>query len=217
MNLLFEIADKDLIFLALAFLALIIFGVVIFYVVTKSNKVDPIDEDDRFDSDEDDDLFDDIELTADQREAKEELERVYNKMSTDLENESKSLVKEEVEINNIDDFEREQEENAIISYQELLKHAESHKKITPKTEEYNTFDEKSKVHEKEQLFFDVDEETEEPKKFKNSEIISPIFGIQSEGRHVRRQVVKQKKFTPKNKQEDNEEFLNSLKEFRKKL
>ena len=218
MNLLFEIADKDLIFLALAFLALIIFGVIIFYVVTKSNKVVPIDDDDRFDSDEDDDdFFEEVELTDEQREAKEELERVYNKMSADLERETKEPVKEEVEINNIDAFEREQEENAIISYQELLKHAEAQKKIAPKREEYRAYDEKPKVHEREQLSFEIDKEIEEPKKFKNSEIISPIFGIQSEGKHVQRQAVKQRKVTPKNNQGENEEFLNSLKEFRKKL
>ena len=217
MMLLFEIADKDLIFLALAFLALIIFGVIIFYVVTKSNKVVPIDDDDRFDSDEDDDFYSEVELTNEQREAKEELERVYNKMSADLERETKEAASAEVEINNIDAFEREQEENAIISYQELLKHAEAQKKMVPRREEYSGYDEKPKMHEREQLSFEIDKEIEAPKKFKNSEIISPIFGIQSEGKHVQRQPLKQKKVTSKNNQGENEEFLNSLKEFRKKL
>ncbi len=215
MNLLFEIADRDLIFIALAVLALIIFGVTIYYVVTKSNKVVPIDDDDRFDSE--DDFLEETELTEEQREAKEELERVYSKMSADLEKEKTTSIKEEVEISNIDAFEREQEENAIISYQELLKHAESQKKLSPKRKQYTTYEEEPASKEREQLAFEIDKEIEEPRKFKNSEIISPIFGIQSEGKHVQRHAIKQKKPVSKSGQDENEEFLNSLKEFRKKL
>lgn len=191
MNILFEIADKDLLVIGLAFIALIIFGVVVFHVVTKNNRVMPISEDDRFDNDLEE--VEDKELTEEQLEAKSELEKVFNQMSKDL---------EEKEDRTIENFEREQEENAIISYQELIKQAKA-KNLIEETEQ------KEEPKESYQQTLDLEEPEEEPKKFKNSEIISPIFGIQTgqagqpQGKHVHK--------------EDNNEFLNSLKEFRNSL
>lgn len=171
---LFFIADKDLIFIVLSFIGLILFGVVIFYVVKKNRKVMPISEDDRYDA-----VDEKKELTEEQKQAKAELERVYNMMSADLENEKSASA--------IDEFEREQEENAIISYRELIKQAKEKGQISEEfEEEYKT---------------DFEEEKEE-KKFKNSEIISPVFGVKGSNTY------------PKN---DNEKFLDSLKEFRENL
>ncbi len=169
--LLFEIADKDLIFIVLSFIGLILFGVVIFYVVNKNKKVVPISEEERFDNVENMEVK---ELTEEQKKAKEELERVYNMMSADLEDEKTPNV--------IDEFEREQEENAIISYQELIRQAK----------------------EKGQISEEFEEEYKEPeKKFKKSEIISPVFGIKGSNTYP--------------SDNDNEKFLNSLKEFRENL
>lgn len=188
MYLLFEIADRDLIFILLALVGLIIFGAVIVYVVKKNNKVLPIAEDERFDNEEPQ-----VELTEQQKQAKAELERVFNMMSADLEaSEEPPSV--------IDEFERQQEENAIISYQELIKQAKAKGQIKeemPIEEDYPKYEAVKPSYNKEE------------KKFKNSEIISPIFGVQGNSAT-----------TSKKENKDyssNEKFLNSLKEFRENL
>ena len=105
--------------------------------------------------------------------------------------------------------EEEQEENAIISYQELLAAANGQKKekvednnpeladlinqISMQSEEIETLEEP-------EIIEDVvnTKEEDEQKKFKNSEFISPVFG----------------KDKPK---ESNDELLQSLKDFRSNL
>ena len=209
MNILFEMAGKDMLVIGLAFVALLIFGVVVFHVVSKNNKVVPLDDDDRFDS-----LEEEVKpLTEEQMKAKAELERVFNQMSEDL---------EKKEDTTIESFEREQEENAIISYQELIRQAKA-KNLIHDDEEVKTssdndilsnyIEPKTKENYQEQIVFDNDEASlakEEPKKFKNSEIISPIFGIQSENGSIKNSG----KHAAKN---ENDEFLSSLKEFRNSL
>ena len=105
-------------------------------------------------------------------------------------------------------FEEEQEENAIISYQELLAAANGQKK--EKVEDnnpeladlINQISMESKeieaLEEPEIIGDVVNTKEDEQKKFKNSEFISPVFG----------------KDKPK---ESNDEFLQSLKDFRSNL
>lgn len=229
MNILFEIADRDVVFIALAFIGLVIFGFVIFFVVTK-NKVKPISEDERYDKEE---FFPEIKpVTKEQQEAKDELERVFNQMAADLE-------KKEAEKDNIEEFERMQEENAIISYQELIKQANENKKneevkevksIEPKKETYKELKFEEKVEEPKenikspmQLELEIDD-IEEPKKFKNSEIISPIFGIKGSESYEKSTAevnisLARHAYEDKEpyEEENNAEFLNSLKEFRSNL
>ncbi len=242
MDLLLEIADRDLIFIALAFLGVVIFVVIIVYII-KRNKVKPLPEEERYDREEKP-----VELTEEQKQAKAELERVFNMMSADLE-------AEEEEISPIDEFEREQEENAIISYQELIKQAKAKGQIKEepveiKEDNFEALEEESypkpsyqavyETHEEElyskpsyQAVYETHEEElyskpsyqnvyetheekplEEKKKFKNSEFISPIFGIQN-GNPSYPTV---KKIDRSKKVEDeNTQFLNSLKEFRENL
>lgn len=253
MNILLEIADRDLIFIGLAFVGLVLFGIVIFYVVTRNRNVKPITEDERFDNEEKEAPK---ELNAEQQKAKEELERVFNQMSADLEAKNPEPA-------TIETFEREQEENAIISYQELIKQVEARKKMEQrpvrnddylketlkpeesyfdkkeeKTEPYLSTLEKEEVKEESYLSSLEKEEKpkEEPKKFKNSEIISPIFGIQSQPSHAAPRISRQEvEETPARHEmqeparhayeevkvnydtDDNSEFLNSLKEFRRNL
>lgn len=214
---LLEISSNDIVFIGLAILGLLIFGFIVFSVVMK-NKVKPLAEDERYDSEEE--LFPDIKpVTKEQQEAKDELERVFNQMAADLEkqNEEKS----------IEQFEREQEENAIISYKELIRQAELKKQNPTKKEIIvkEPIEEKIVVkEEKEPVQMEI--ELEEPKKFKNSEIISPIFGIQGTKSYQKSIEVEKPKPMPKHaydemkaiyKQENNTDFLNSLKEFREKL
>lgn len=105
-------------------------------------------------------------------------------------------------------FEEEQEENAIISYQELLAAANGQKKekvednnpeladlinqISMESKEIETLEEPEIIEDV------VNTKEDEQKKFKNSEFISPVFG----------------KDKPK---ESNDEFLQSLKDFRSNL
>ncbi len=239
MNILFEIADKDLIFIGLALAGIILFAVVIFYVLNKNNKVEPIPEEMRFDNEipekETQEFIKEVKpLTQEQQEAKNELERVFNQMSADLE--AKNPTPEVIE-----EFEREQEENAIISYQELIRQAAA-KKMNNFEDKISQPKEKSSqevlanylhesIPEKEapvQMELEIKkpvEIKEEPKKFRNSDIISPIFGIQN----PQPSPACQKKVeaeAPRHAYEElkvaydsenNAEFLNSLKEFRKNL
>ena len=97
----------------------------------------------------------------------------------------------ELEANKIARFEEEQEENAIISYQELvqavnekrarLENSELPKKLEPEIPA--------------ELIENVEKPTPETPKFKNSEFISPIFG----------------------KDSNNDNFLKELKDFRNNL
>ena len=228
MNILFEIADRDLIIIGIILAAIIIVATIIFKVAIKGDRVKPISEDERFDNEDNDEnikvekIEEEPKLSDEQLAAKEELERVYQQMSMDLE-------KQEEKSDDIDEFEREQEENAIISYQELMAQAEKLKQETNKYEEHaekqadikvNTAMDTYKEH---ALRVDM-EQKKENHGFKNSDIISPIYGIQREnkkslsknqsngiiGRAYEEDLVKSEK-------EQNIDFLNSLKEFRKNL
>ena len=229
MNILFEIPDTVLYVIG-AIIALI-FIIIVAIIKRAGRKVKPISEDDRYDNDEIKVLeVTKDELTDEQKEAKEELARVFNQMSADLEKQKQAS-------DDIDDFEREQEENAIISYQELMAQAE---KLKAKADKYERMAESKadmrvkeamstyKKHEfKEENRSDV-RHKKEVHAFKTSDIVSPIYGVQSNKNMVRQ------KSSSKNEKRDiiskaygqdlfeeektqNLDFLNSLKEFRKNL
>lgn len=186
MNILFEMTTSNLMFIGIFVLGIVLFAGIIYYVLNKGTTVKPIEEDERYDSEE---YFEEIKpKTKEQQEAKDELERVFHLMARDLEEEKPKTI--------VEKFEQEQEENAIISYQELIKQAEA-KRNNPNKD------------------FEEIEEIKEPKKFKNSEIISPIFGVQNAEEY--------KKQKQKNEElevgydNNNIDFLNSLKEFRQNL
>lgn len=226
MNILFEIADSTLMIIGAILVAILLVAFIIFKIVSNKTKVKPIDENERFDIDETN-TKSEVALTEKQKKAKEELERVFNQMSSDLE-------KQEPTKDEIDEFERKQEENAIISYKQLMEEA---KKLKEKADEYeqeadkvadmkiddaiNTYEKHSKINASE---IETSKPQEAYQGFKNSDIISPIYGIQKEK--------KDKKITTKFKtndiiskaynevdeeREENTQFLNSLKEFRKNL
>ena len=228
MNILFEIADRDLMIIGAILVVIFIVVAVIFRAIINKNRVMPIGEDERFDNG---DNFEEEEkpLTDEQLKAKDELARVYAQMSMDLEKQEEIQEEKVEEKDNIDEFEREQEENAIISYQELMAAAEKLKKQADRYEAHIEDNADVKVHEAMNTYKEHTEKTVKPevKKeeyhgFKNSDIISPIYGIQKE----------KKKSSPKRQSdgiinrayekasaesEQNMDFLNSLKEFRKNL
>lgn len=124
---------------------------------------------------------------------------------------------------NLTKFEEDQEENAIISYDELVRRAGAKKIIYKCEEENNILD---KIEKKEEINNPVNEIKEVEKKFKASKVISPIFGVQKEVEEkdeVLESFVDLEKFgfNKDNKTEtenkNDVEFLTSLKEFRSGL
>lgn len=91
---------------------------------------------------------------------------------------------------NLTEFEREQEESAIISYDELCKRAGVKKKIYKTTKETEEVPVKS-----------------ENKKYKPTEFVSPIYGIQN----------KKKENVSYDENDLDQTFLQSLKEFKSTL
>ena len=225
MNLLFEIPDSVLIIIGI--IVVLIIAIIAIIVRASSRKVKPIDEEERYDRDEfsvieetsknDEEEIDEEEV-FERKKAKDELERVFNQMSADLE-----IEKQKAEIDSIDDFEREQEENAIISYQELLAHAEKlkeevsmYEKIAEEKANMNVEEVTSKKKNR-----DIDERSNPKKAFKSSDIVSPIYGIQSNKNMVRQKRPRRGNLSDQERFEKEEtqnlDFLNSLKEFRKNL
>ena len=115
-----------------------------------------------------------------EKEAKQKLEEVTKKL---------------IDNNNLIDhthFETEQEEKSIISYDELVKAShnideKNDKLLSDETEAAITLEELYRKHEEEQIKSEDNKssvsnpvfEDDEPKRFKNSEVISPVFGFYS--------------------------------------
>ena len=177
MNILFEIADRDLLIIGVILAAIFVVIAIIFRAIVNKNRVMPIGEDERFDNDDALEKEEKV-LTDEQRKAKEELERVYAQMSMDLEKQEDIQEEQLEEKDNIDEFEREQEENAIISYQELMAAAEKLKKQADRYEAYTEDNADMRVHEAINTYKEHTEKSAKPEvkeehhRFKNSEIIS---------------------------------------------
>jgi len=99
-------------------------------------------------------------------------------------------------------FEQEQEENAIISFQELLKFKEEQEKLMANTKDNP-----------------IEKKKEETKKFSNTEVISPIFGrVEVDEENENHELEKSLNIDPIKKEiKESEDFLNALKDFRKNL
>lgn len=179
---------------------------------------------------------------SDQEKAKEELQSVIDKMT------------EDIKVQEVKSYE-ETEEDAIISYQELLNNVKLERTeididdIYEKEDEIETFDIDDEIE-----TLDVLEETPKnsfsklveevtpvmPKEevkpiqekklyggslYKKSEIISPIYGKQNvdttypkiESFNKEKNTIEIENTLKLNKDDSNEEFLNSLKEFRRNL
>lgn len=166
------------------------------------------------------------------------LEELLQKMQEDIDTKPEDVVRK---------FEEEQEEKAIISYQELIDNVKSGKiEVIDDEESDVNYVENLNLEVNNEPIMEIKEESsvtpqmvkeaienitvssvkEEPKKFKKSDIISPIFGVMDDNIEY-----------PKIKKSDNildimntrdynelteeikrqEEFLNALKEFRRNL
>lgn len=241
MYMLFEIADKYVILFGIIAVFILALLCVLAVVFSKKNKVKPIKENERYEDPEEPikvELKKTEELTEEQKKARMELERVFNQMNADLEKESERVV---------DTFEREQEENAIISYQELIRQVKG-MEVPEKETSFSTIAEEKVKNEpitstilseepKKENYIKAIEEVkptikaletpENPKpysgtktKFNSSEIISPIFGrqMQEDSKEDDFNVADTYTALSQNEEEkQNVEFLHTLKEFRNNL
>jgi len=169
-----------------------------------------------------------------------ELENILKKMQEDMDLKPEDVVKK---------FEEEQEEKAIISYQELVDNVKSGKIEVIDDEETDTnFVESLNMEEaSEPIVVSTLDETssvtpemvkeaiqnisdssvkEEPKKFKNSAFISPIYGVMTENLEYPKVKKNENILDIMNTKDYNElteeikkqeDFLNALKEFRNNL
>ena len=154
----------------------ILFLILILLIVLKPKKVKPIEK-----------------TIDDEKEEKTDIEKVIEALEENKEGRTMTT------------FEEEQEANAIISYQELVKAVQEKKLqgIEPiKKNEVEVKEEEIIVSESEPEIEIVESDEEENKtkekeetKFKNSEFISPVFG----------------------KDSNNDKFLKDLKDFRSNL
>ena len=153
---------------------LIVIIILILLIVLKPKKVKP------------------IEVTIDDdKEEKSDIEKVIE------------ALEENKEGRKMTSFEEEQEANAIISYQELVKAVQEKKlqgvepikKVEPQVpQELINIEEIEQPEIKDNLEIKIDEEPQKETKFKNSEFISPVFG-----------------------KDNNDKFLKDLKDFRNNL
>ena len=132
----------------------------------------------------------DIEATDEDK--KEDLTNLLERMQQNA----------EIKTNKVETFEHEQEENSIISYQELL---EANQRLRAQLNEKN----EPKVIEK---VIDAEVKTEDDSKFQNTDFISPVYGKLEP--NLEYQKVKK---IEREKNIDNDDFLESLREFRSKL
>lgn len=162
-------------------------------------------------------------------EAKEKLEEVTKRLIDD------SNKIDSVKHNN---FELEQEEKSIISYDELVRNShdidqKNDKLLEDEQEAAITLEELYNKHQEKQEIIDgidsINEKVrvsnpifeEEPKKFKNSDVISPVFGVYT-GKVKPKTVLKEidKKVGPKDLEDEiqrTEDFLAELKRLKNKL
>lgn len=176
--------------------------------------------------------IEDVELTEVDKQVEEEqdeknrssIEEVLKAMNEDLE-------KQKYET--IDKYEEEQEENAVISYQELVarkmaladepeeKHVEE---VITKTSYVEDEDGVTPVSFEKIQLTNPDSEEKSNSKFSNSEFISPVFGrLESTMEYptlkktVETETLVETKLDKSDLPEETDEFLNTLKEFRKNL
>lgn len=166
------------------------------------------------------------------------LEEILQKMQEDIETKPEDVVRK---------FEEEQEEKAIISYQELVDNVKAGKiEVVDDEESSVNFVENLNLEVDNEPIMEIDEDTvvtpemvkeaienitvssikEEPKKFKKSDIISPVYGVMEETFEYPKVKKTENILDIMNTRDYNqlteeikrqEEFLNALKEFRRNL
>ena len=214
-------------------IVLIIIATILFIISTNQKNRKKI-KDDYVEAERIDTELEKIEETPQSNE----LENILKKMQEDIDLKPEDVVKK---------FEEEQEEKAIISYQELVDNVKAGKiEVIDDEESDINFVESLNLDESVDPIISVEEESsvtpemvreaiqnistssvkEEPKKFKNSEFISPIYGVMKEEIEYPRikktenilDIMNTKDYNELTEEiKRQEEFLNALKEFRNNL
>lgn len=172
-----------------------------------------------------------VKTENEQEEAKEKLEEVTKRLIDEEIHESSDLIDHT-------HFENEQEEDSIISYEELVNAShnideKNDRVLRDEDEAAITIEELYKKHEEEQNVVEhsISKETkvnnpvfeEEHKGFKNSEVISPVFGVYNgKIKEKNTDVLKEinKTVSPKDLEDEierTEDFLEELKRLKNRL
>lgn len=242
-RLIVDVISNPIVFYSVLFI--LVFSIVVIFLKLNSNKKSSLNN------------IDDVKLIDYKKEQEEdektdeskiELESLLSKMNQDLEKGSVS--------SDPDEFEKKQEESSIISYTELLKAKEEgkidivddeeiEKEIYDEVENQDKQAEDEEIKEEKKEIEDLipnpfEKAKEDYKKFKNTDVISPIFGYGSSDQLYENMIKKEKQkevkeekeakgafsddelaeiieFEPSDFENPNEQFLKKLKEFRKNL
>lgn len=194
-------------FVLVAFLYILVISFVIFLIVrNKKKRIERMNNNSN--------NFPDKEIE------KIDLEYVLDKMQEEV-NQTKN--------DEVKSFEEEREEKAIISYQELINAV---KKNVETTVEENSVEQKEETEEAQIVPEKIEKQEEPPKslsKFQNSEFISPIYGrLDNEIEYPKIPAFKSQEKKDKEdlektiifdaiKDDNSDEFLKALKEFRNNL
>ena len=213
-------------------IVLIIIATILFIIASNQNNRKKI-KDDFIEAEKAEEELEKIDETPN------ELENILKKMQQDIDVKPEDVVKK---------FEEEQEEKAIISYKELVDNVKAGKIEVVDDEESNVnFVENLNINDSIEPITLADEENssvtpemvreaienitvssvkEEPKKFKNSEIISPIYGVMQDNFDYPKVKKTEQVLDIMNTRDYNElteeikrqeEFLEALKAFRNNL
>ena len=113
MDIINKILENNFIFYSIIAVLVLVFLVIIYFAfIYKKDETEEIEEIETKNEDID------VEVLKEQQEAKDELQKVIEQMSEDVQNQKED---------NIEEFESDQEENAVISYQELVNNVKSEK------------------------------------------------------------------------------------------
>ena len=161
LNLLFSLEiSKEFILIFSCIIILIVIGFVVYYLISSKKK-----EDKEIDS-----II--SNMVQERKERKEQVEEVDDKtkeLEEVLEKMQKDLEAKPVDV--VANFEREQEEKAIISYSELVKTLKKGTPVEEKTLDILVDEIKTAA---------ASNENKNDKKFKNTDFISPVFGKMNE-------------------------------------
>lgn len=254
--------DNFIIMLAIVGIIVLILIIILFIEKRKANKIikgelnnikNSVNDDQRntyikqeVEEKEQEEVLEDVEtLNDDNYEEQPSTNEVYYEPSEPTREQAKEKI-EEVTKRLIDDtqsdlidhtnFEMEQEEKSIISYDELIKAShdideKNDKLLEDEGEVAITIEELYRKHEEEQNIIETvpDLNTkvnnpvfeDEPKKFKNSDVISPVFGVYS-GKLKPKTALKEIDKTVEQKDLEDEiqrteDFLSELKRLKNKL
>lgn len=240
-----NIMGKDNIFIICSIIVVIILALLVIVIIEKaSSKKYKLKQQVELPSYKENKIYDDSKDNNDiykseviKEEDKQEVVYVANKPTEEdakkeLEEAAKKLVYEEKnDLIGPTFFEKVQEEKSIISYDELLKanldpdeldnyrvEDEGNEPITLDELYRKNIDDLIEKQEEKINSFNKEQLNEEPKKFKNSSVISPVFGIKSDNEYKKLEAYKSSNV--KNIEDEikkTEEFLSELKKLKERI